>query len=107
MHRRCSPGYVVRFLLFARGLGHSTTGTENPRVGGSIPPLALFSLGHVPESNAGPTPTGLGTGVHTLSRAPYRVLRVQLPPTPSPRATPRPSIDAGVEVDAGPGPTER
>jgi hypothetical protein len=39
MHRRCSRRQLRRFLLSRRGLGHSTTGTENPRVGGSILPL--------------------------------------------------------------------
>jgi hypothetical protein len=29
----------LRFPLKLRGLGHSDIGTENPRVGGSIPPL--------------------------------------------------------------------
>ena len=41
MHRRCRPHHRRRVLLWSRGLGHSTTGTENPRVGGSIPPLGI------------------------------------------------------------------
>src|SRR5262245_21485416 len=39
MHRRFSPAHLLRLLPFIRGLGHFTTGTENPPVGGSIPPL--------------------------------------------------------------------
>src|SRR5262249_24115708 len=36
---RCGREVGWRFLLGSRGLGHSTMRTENPRVGGSIPPL--------------------------------------------------------------------
>ncbi len=37
--------WVVRetVLLGSRGLGHSTIRTENPRVGGSIPPLGTLN----------------------------------------------------------------